>query len=217
MCYSASINTQQSLRISREFMAKPPKIVSEQKKEFRVSPPPPRSRIVYPKDESEGEFEVYITKNSMDKIIEHCKACADQTLEVMGFLIGDVYKWKNLSFTLVKNVVTTDLEATNISVKFDRDGFEGMFEKLENLRYDYVIVGWYHSHPGLGCFLSSKDIETQKRMFNKPFHTALVLDPIKGETKAYKLKDEGYEERKFAVYWPDKGQPMGGRDTITLL
>ena len=118
----------------------------------------------------------------------------------MGLLVGDVFNWNHGRFTLVKDVVTTDLEATNISVRFDSEGFEGLFSQLDGLNYDYVLVGWYHSHPGLGCFMSQTDIETQKRMFNAPFHTALVVDPIKGEVKAYKMKGEGYVKRIFAVY-----------------
>ena len=181
-------------------MAKPPKIVGERKKELKILPPPPKNRIIHPEKGSEGMFEIYISKVSMDRIIEHCKAYSQKRLEVMGLLIGDIFKWDEHVFSLVKNTVTTELKATNISVKFDRDGFEGLFTKLDYLDYDYVIVGWYHSHPGLGCFLSQKDIETQKRMFNKPFHTALVVDPIKRETKAYKLTEKGYEEQRFAVY-----------------
>ncbi|UCE73924.1 MAG: Mov34/MPN/PAD-1 family protein [Methanomassiliicoccales archaeon] len=181
-------------------MAKPPKIVGEHKKEFRVIPPPPQDMIVHPVDVSKGTFELYLTKTSKDKILEHCNAFADQKLEVMGFLIGDVLRWKNRFFSLVKDVVSTDLKATNISVRFAKEGFEPLFEELDGLNYDYLIVGWYHSHPGLGCFMSKKDIETQKRTFNKPYHMALVVDPLKTEMKAYKLKDEGYVEKKFAVY-----------------
>ncbi len=197
-------------------MAKPPKIIGEHRKEIRVLPPPPQNRIVHPEDPSEGSFEIYFTKISMDQIIEHCKAYADRRLEVMGFLIGDVYKWKNRRFTLVKEVVSTDLDATNISVKFHKEGFEGLFEKLDDLNYDYVIVGWYHSHPGLGCFMSSKDMETQKRMFNQPFHTALVVDPVRKEIKAYKLVDEGYRNRKFAIYSPDREQAEMIKDIVKL-
>lgn len=181
-------------------MAKSPKIVSEKKKEPRVLPPPPGNKIIHPEIVTKRPFEIYLSKNSVDKIIEHCRVYAPKRLEVMGFLIGDVFKWDDHIFCLVKDIVTTKLDATNISVKFDKEGFEGMFDKLEDLEYDYVIVGWYHSHPGLGCFLSQKDIETQKRMFDRAFHTALVVDPVKGETKAYKLTDTGYEEREFAVY-----------------
>lgn len=187
-------------------MTKPPKIVGEHKKEYRILPPPPKNRISHPKGTLNITFDVYLTEDSMDKVTKHCKVTANRRLEVMGFLIGDVYKWNDSFFTLVKDVVTTDLKATNISVRFDSGGFEGLFEKLVLIDYDYVIVGWYHSHPGLGCFLSSKDIETQKRMFNRPFHTALVVDPIKDEIKAYKLKDEGYVEGRFAVYQPKRLQ-----------
>ena len=185
-------------------MTKSPKIVGEHKKEFLKIPPPPKSRIILPADSSHNEFEVYITKISMDKIMEHCKEYSERRLEVMGFLIGDVYKWKKSVFILVKDVATTDLESTNISVRFDKGGYERLFDGLDDLHYDYVIVGWYHSHPGLGCFLSSKDVDTQKRMFKRSFHTALVVDPIKKEMKAYKLKGDGYVEKRFAVYTSDR-------------
>ncbi len=198
-------------------MAKPPRIVSEHKKEIQVIPPPPPHRIIHPENPSKKTFEIYFTKTSMEHVIAHCRAHADSRLEVMGFLIGDVYRWKNQNFTLVKNVVSTDLDSTNISVRFSRGGFEGLFEKLDDLCYDYIIVGWYHSHPGMGCFLSSKDLATQKRMFARPFHTALVVDPIRRETKAYKLKEEGYVQRKFAVYCAKKDQLMGGRDSLAFL
>lgn len=44
--------------------------------------------------------------------------------------------------------------------------------RLEN------IVGWYHSHPGYGCWLSGIDVTTQKtnQMFQDPF-LAVVIDP----------------------------------------
>jgi proteasome lid subunit RPN8/RPN11 len=181
-------------------MTKPPTIVKEHVKEPRVMPPPPRSRIIYPESLSRERYDMYLARNCMEKIVSHCRSHAEDRLEVMGLLVGDVFAWDNCSFTLVKDVVTTDLEATSISVRFDSEGFEGLFTQLDGLKYDYVLVGWYHSHPGLGCFMSQTDIETQKRMFNSPFHSALVVDPIKGEIMAYRLKNEGYTKRKYAIY-----------------
>lgn len=187
-------------------MARSPKIIKEHEKELRNLPPPPWSRILLPRIITDKTYELYLTKTSLDKIMEHCRSYSDQRLEVMGFLIGDVCKWNESIFTLVRDIVTTDLDATNVSVRFQRDGFEGLFSRLEDLPYDYVIVGWYHSHPGLGCFLSSKDIETQRRMFRKPFHTAMVVDPIKEEIVAYKMEDEEYGKREFAVYVVSEGR-----------
>jgi proteasome lid subunit RPN8/RPN11 len=153
---------------------------------------------------------MYLTKECVDAIIAHCRAHIESRLEVMGFLVGDVFSWEKGSYTLVKDVVSTDLEATGISVRFDSEGFEGLFSRLDSLDYDYVVVGWYHSHPGLGCFMSPTDMATQKRMFNSPFHSALVVDPIRHEIMAYRLKEDGYIRRRFAVYagsQADREQP----------
>lgn len=41
------------------------------------------------------------------------------------------------------------------------------------------VVGWYHSHPGFGCWLSSVDINTQQSFEQlNPRAVAVVIDPI---------------------------------------
>ena len=43
-----------------------------------------------------------------------------------------------------------------------------------------ALVGWYHTHPGLGIFLSDTDIEkTHRVLFSELFQVALVYDPIR--------------------------------------
>lgn len=193
-------------------MAKLPKIVRESKKDIQELQPP-RNVEFSDKGVSIEDVELYISKSALDTIRNHCMNYAEKKLEVMGFLIGNVYRWKDRTYTKVWEAVTTDLEATEVSVKFHREGFEKLFEKLDDLDFDYVIVGWYHSHPGYGCFMSAKDIDTQNRMFNQPYHTALVIDPIKNEVKAFRLEKGKYKERKFAVYvkfiWKRKGKRGG--------
>ena len=46
--------------------------------------------------------------------------------------------------------------------------------RLEN------AIGWYHSHPGYGCWLSGIDVSTQmlNQNFQDPF-VAIVIDPIR--------------------------------------
>ena len=38
------------------------------------------------------------------------------------------------------------------------------------------VVGWYHSHPGYGCWLSGIDVETQhlNQQFTEPFLAIVV-------------------------------------------
>lgn len=46
--------------------------------------------------------------------------------------------------------------------------------RLEN------AIGWYHSHPGYGCWLSGIDVSTQmlNQNFQEPF-VAIVVDPVR--------------------------------------
>ncbi|KAJ8448767.1 hypothetical protein Cgig2_011388 [Carnegiea gigantea] len=66
--------------------------------------------------------------------------------------------------------------------------------RLEN------VVGWYHSHPGYGCWLSGIDVSTQmlNQQFQEPF-LAVVIDPTrtvsagKVEIGAFRTYPEGYK------------------------
>jgi proteasome lid subunit RPN8/RPN11 len=43
-----------------------------------------------------------------------------------------------------------------------------------------ALVGWYHTHPDLGIFLSETDLErTHRVLFAEPFQVALVYDPVR--------------------------------------
>ena len=42
-----------------------------------------------------------------------------------------------------------------------------------------MVVGWYHSHPGFGCWLSGVDVNTQQSFEQlNPRAVAVVVDPI---------------------------------------
>merc|ERR1719356_1432594 len=61
------------------------------------------------------------------------------------------------------------------------------------------VCGWYHSHPGYGCWLSGIDVQTQMtyQAHQEPF-LAVVIDPIrtcaagKVEIGAFRTYPEGY-------------------------
>lgn len=76
------------------------------------------------------------------------------------------------------------------------------------------IVGWYHSHPGYGCWLSGIDVDTQmnQQKFTDPF-LAVVIDPDrtisagKVDIGAFRTYPEGYK---------GKGEDEGEYQTIPL-
>lgn len=187
-----------------------PKVVSETRKRIEDMPPPDRRSLLmhewlpdirrreYVKrfDARKG-FELYISERAADQIKEHCMKY--KTIEVMGFLIGNIYTHRGKTYTVVTDIATGDLEASDVSVKFDRSQISKLFRSLDMA--DGLILGWYHSHPGHNCFMSEQDIKTQKRMFSEYYHCAIVVDPNNREIAAYKLDGrKEYRDLPFALF-----------------
>jgi proteasome lid subunit RPN8/RPN11 len=58
-------------------------------------------------------------------------------------------------------------------------------------RLDGRIVGWYHSHPGYGIFMSETDLATHGKLLQfSPFVVALVVDPEINEFGIWALEPE---------------------------
>jgi len=38
-----------------------------------------------------------------------------------------------------------------------------------------TLLGWYHSHPGQGGFLTTHDVETHEKFFTEPWHVAILV------------------------------------------
>lgn len=66
-----------------------------------------------------------------------------------------------------------------------------------------VMVGWYHTHPGFGIFLSGMDQFIHQNFFTQIWHVAYVLDP-RARTSGFFC----WDRRKTKVHrhdfaWPD--------------
>ena len=119
--------------------------------------------------------QIYISPLSLLKMLRHGKAGIP--LEVMGLMLGDYvddYTVKCLDvFSMPQSGTETTIES--IDERFQ----VRMVEMLKQTGRNEIVVGWYHSHPGYGCWLSSTDINTQKTFEQQvPRTVAVVVDPI---------------------------------------
>lgn len=191
-----------------------PKIVRETRREPEEREPPKEGTLwphpwlseesagMYAEALESGIFPVYLSEEAESKIRGHALKEAPRRLEVLGFLLGEVSTWKGSSYINCRDVVTTKLRSSPSKVRFNPEAFPSLFLQLDDSGFDYILVGWYHSHPGHTCFLSRTDLDTQRSMFDQPFHTALVIDPVNEEVKAFRLTgaEAEYEEVPFALY-----------------
>ncbi|CCV00042.1 unnamed protein product [Malassezia sympodialis ATCC 42132] len=118
---------------------------------------------------------VYISSLALLKMLKHGRAGVP--MEVMGLLLGTVVDDYTVS---VVDVFAMPQSGTGVSVEAVDPVFQTkMLDMLKQTGRSEVVVGWYHSHPGFGCWLSSVDINTQQSFEQlNPRAVAIVVDPI---------------------------------------
>jgi COP9 signalosome complex subunit 5 len=155
---------------------------------------------------------VRISAVALLKMVMHARSGGN--IEVMGLMQGKIAG----DTFIVTDAFRLPVEGTETRVNAQDDANEYMVgylaacraaEKMEN------AVGWYHSHPGYGCWLSGIDVSTQalQQQFQDPF-LAVVIDPDrtisagKVEIGAFRTYPDGYT--------PDSSTTDDGYQTIPL-
>ncbi|KAI8532689.1 hypothetical protein RHMOL_Rhmol11G0233000 [Rhododendron molle] len=140
---------------------------------------------------------VKVSALALLKMVVHARSGG--TIEVMGLMQGKT----DGDAIIVMDAFALPVEGTETRVNAQADAYEYMVDysqtnkqvgRLEN------VVGWYHSHPGYGCWLSGIDVSTQmlNQQFQEPF-LAVVIDPTrtvsagKVEIGAFRTYPEGYK------------------------
>lgn len=102
--------------------------------------------------------------------------------EVAGVMIGPRPE-KQPDGRYVVHVIDTIIAKYTVmqgaSVTYTPESWRYMNDKLMERYPDEtaVIVGWYHTHPGFGIFLSGMDQFIHQNFFTQKWHIAFVLDP----------------------------------------
>lgn len=146
---------------------------------------------------------VYISSLALLKMLKHGRAGVP--MEVMGLMLGEFVD--DYTVTVI-DVFAMPQSGTGVSVEAVDPVFQAkMLDMLKQTGRPEMVVGWYHSHPGFGCWLSGVDINTQQSFETLSTRAvAVVVDPIqsvKGKVviDAFRLTDPrmqamGHEPRQ---------------------
>jgi len=107
--------------------------------------------------------------------------------EVGGMLFGGITNGKTQIVGFVPALKAT---SEQISLTFTHEVWEDILQQGESKFPGKQIVGWYHTHPSFGIFLSDYDQFIQNNFFNQPGQVALVIDPIAGSLGWFEKKGE---------------------------
>jgi proteasome lid subunit RPN8/RPN11 len=132
----------------------------------------------YEDDGNSAPVSVFLTQKTFQQVMEH--ASSDLEKEVGGILLG---KWCLDSETTRQYiVVTASLPARftqhgSVFLTFTQDSLVDIRAKIDEEYPEDVIVGWYHTHPRMGVFLSQYDTWLHEHFFPELWQVALVIEP----------------------------------------
>lgn len=156
----------------------------------------------------EPGFQVVIQRSALNAIHEHGKS--DTSVEVCGVLVGKIHHDRISTYLLITAWIPGDkAKNKNAQVTFTSETWNGINKKMESDHKSEKIVGWYHTHPGFGVFLSGMDLFIQDNFFNLPWQVAHVYDPINEEDGLFLWKAGKSERGEFLI---EEDEPHWGHD-----
>ncbi|PLW48678.1 hypothetical protein PCANC_15460 [Puccinia coronata f. sp. avenae] len=155
---------------------------------------------------------VKISGVALIKMVMHARSGGQY--EIMGLMQGKI----DGDTFVVMDSFALPVQGTETRVNAANEANEYMVEFLErskNVGRLENAVGWYHSHPGYGCWLSGIDVSTQltNQTYTDPF-VAIVIDPNRTisagrvDIGAFRTFPEGYSPSSLGKNKDDEYQSI---------
>lgn len=125
------------------------------------------------------ELPIFVDLDALIDMEEH--ALSDTRVELGGVMLGGQYEDSaGRPFVVVSDALRAQhYESTKGSFKFTHDTWSQITRERDEFPEELQMVGWYHTHPDWGVFLSGMDLFICENFFNKPLDVALVIDPCR--------------------------------------
>ena len=127
---------------------------------------------------------IYISQPAYRKIHKFTKN--KLTNESGGVLVGTVIEEFNKTNIIVNGFVEAKYcDASPTTLTFTHETWEHIHAEIEKRFPGQKIVGWIHTHPNFGIFLSEYDKFIHENFFSEDYQIAYVVDPIQHEEGFY--------------------------------
>lgn len=135
------------------------------------------SDAVFPGGRNEA-YRVYFAPEVHRALWAH--AGEDTSVEVCGVLIGTWHRDEVGPFATIVDSIRGEGATTKFAeVTFTHQTWAKINAEMDTRFADKKIVGWYHTHPDFGIFLSDRDRFIQEHFFSGPGQVAHVIDPLR--------------------------------------
>jgi proteasome lid subunit RPN8/RPN11 len=137
-----------------------------------------------------GDLPIFLDLKPGDAIERH--ALQDTSVELGGILLGqeciddetgEPFVW------ITQSLEAQHYENTQASFTYTHESWAEITRERDEKFPDLDIVGWYHTHPSFGVFLSGYDLFIQQHFFGQPLQVAYVVDPIRQTRGFFQWRD----------------------------
>jgi len=143
----------------------------------------------------EEDKNIYISQPVYKEIHKFTKN--KTTNESGGMLIGNVIEEFGKTNIIVNGFVEAKYcEATPTTLKFTHETWDYCHKEIDKKFPNQKIVGWIHTHPDFGIFLSEYDKFIHENFFKEDYQIAYVVDPIQSIEGFYFWINEKIEKCK---------------------
>lgn len=146
-------------------------------------------RVEIPEDARKALFsgaEVLISAGAVSRIERDGLESFLEGKECMGLLYGTPFSQEGRPLVKVEAAVALPVNSTmhHVSVNRTTEMPDG-----QGAPPGSIVVGWYHSHTGVGNFMSGTDRNTHGRWFSSPFAVSIVFEAAERSLEAYRMVD----------------------------
>ena len=148
----------------------------------------------------EEDKNVYISQAVYKEIHKFTKN--KTTNESGGMLVGTVIEEFGKTNIVISGFVEAKhCEATPTTLKFTHETWDYVHKQIEKKHKGKKIVGWIHTHPDFGIFLSEYDKFIHQNFFSEAYQVAYVVDPVQNIEGFYFWINGNIEKCKgFYIY-----------------
>ncbi len=139
----------------------------------------------------QGELRIAWDKRPYAAVLAH--GARDPEVEICGVLVGRVATDRHGCFVQVTHAIEgVGAAEQGAHVTFTHDTWNHINAEMDRLHSGPEgrrIVGWYHTHPDFGVFLSDMDLFIHQNFFAQSWQLAYVYDPLSGNEGLFRLVD----------------------------
>lgn len=149
------------------------------------------------------QVRIFFTQSAYRRCAEHTQSDLDH--EVGGALVGEVCydALYAQTYIVIQDILPALFaRAGETHLTFTQDTLVDFNNQLEARFPDKRIVGWYHTHPRLGVFLSGYDTFLHRHFFPDPNQVALVIDPAAQQAGFFCWqRDASLDPRRYVGFY----------------